>query len=82
MENAEEWSVECYAGPAYATEPRALRRGGQSWPVERVLARWRTPAGPAFRVRCAAGEFVLSYDEAGDFWKVEGGKTQALRGAA
>lgn len=60
--------VECYSGHTYAQEPLAFFLGGERIEVERVIARWRTPAGPAFRVRSGLGEHILRYDEAGGVW--------------
>ena len=42
--------VECYSGHTYAQEPRAFEWRGQRYEVVRVVKRWRTPTGPAFRV--------------------------------
>ena len=42
--------VECYSGHTYAQEPRAFEWEGLRYQVERVVKRWRTPAGPGFRV--------------------------------
>lgn len=60
--------VECYSGHTYAQEPRAFFLEGERIEVEQVIARWRTPAGPAFRVRSGLGEHILRYDEARDAW--------------
>ena len=62
--------VSCYSGHRYAEEPREFVLEGRHYPVEQVLARWRTPAGPVFRVRCRAGECILAYDESEDRWTV------------
>jgi hypothetical protein len=63
--------VECYSGHAYAVEPRALTWQGERHSVADLVARWRTPAGPAFRVRTAAGTlFDLAYDEAHRTWTI------------
>jgi len=45
--------VECYSGHTYAQEPRAFEWEGRRYDVERVVKRWRTPAGPCFRVEVA-----------------------------
>ena len=45
--------VECYSSYTYAQEPRALEWGEQLFEVVRVVKRWRTPTGPAFRVELA-----------------------------
>jgi len=42
--------VECYSGHTYAQEPRAFEWEGLRYQVERVVKRWRIPAGPCFRV--------------------------------
>ena len=72
--------VECYAGYRYPERPRAflwepstgLRPGGEWMEVEEVERSWRTPSGPAFRVRAADGRrFTLAYDEAADMWDVQ-----------
>jgi len=72
--------VECYAGAYYPERPRAflwepstgLKPGGERVEVEEVERQWRTPAGPAFRVRIADGRrFTLVYDEAADTWDVQ-----------
>jgi hypothetical protein len=39
--------------------------------VEKVLARWRAPQGPAFRVQTSSGApFELIYHEAEDSWEI------------
>jgi hypothetical protein len=43
--------VECHSGYTYAQEPRALEWGGQRYEVQCLVKRWRTPAGPGFRVK-------------------------------
>jgi hypothetical protein len=43
--------VECYSGYTYAQEPRAFVWHARRYEVERVVKRWRTPAGPGFRVQ-------------------------------
>lgn len=44
---------------------------GQRQAVSRILARWRTPAGPGFRIETEAGaRFRLEYDAANDRWQV------------
>jgi aminotransferase len=62
-------TVECYSGHTYAQEPRALTWEGHRYLVAEVEARWRTPDGPAFRVRTESGErFELHYYESADAW--------------
>ena len=64
--------VECYAGTRYPERPRAFLWEGERVMVEAVEHQWRTPAGPAFRVRAANGRrFMLAYDEAADAWDVQ-----------
>jgi hypothetical protein len=64
-------TVECYSGHTYAQEPRALVWEGQRYIVVQVEARWRTPEGPAFRVRTEAGErFDLHHHELEDRWAI------------
>jgi hypothetical protein len=64
-------TVECYAGHRYPERPRAFVWEGERVTVEEVERSWRTPAGPAFRVRSADGRrFTLAYDEAADGWDV------------
>ena len=52
--------VECYSGYTYAQEPRAVEWRGQRYEVERVVKRWRTPTGPAFRVEVAGLKSQIS----------------------
>jgi hypothetical protein len=64
-------TVECYAGYRYPERPRAFLWEGERLIVEQVEQQWRTPDGPAFRVRAADGRrFTLAYDEAADDWSV------------
>jgi hypothetical protein len=60
--------VRCYSGHRYGERPQAFFWQGQEVAVEEVLAEWREPAGPAFRVRTGQGGFVLAYEERGDRW--------------
>ncbi len=69
--------VECYSGHTYAQEPRAFEWEGRRYQVERVVKRWRTPAGPGFRVEVAGisnlqpltAKFVdLTYIESTNQW--------------
>jgi hypothetical protein len=63
--------VACYSGHTYAQEPRALKWEGCRYLVAEVEARWRTPDGPAFRVRTAPGQrFDLQYYELRDRWRI------------
>jgi hypothetical protein len=65
-------AVECHSGHTYAGEPRAIVWQGQRHEVEAVVARWRLPEGPAFRVLIQAGAILdLFYDEGEDSWAVQ-----------
>jgi hypothetical protein len=67
-----ETSVECYASTRYPERPRAFLWRGERLAVETVERQWRTPTGPAFRVRAADGRtFTLVYDEAADSWTIQ-----------
>ena len=69
--NWPEATVECHSGHTYAGEPRAVVWQGQRHEVEAVVARWRLPEGPAFRVLAGAGRlFDLVYDEGEDRWTI------------
>jgi hypothetical protein len=57
-------SVECYAGHAYPTEPRAFTFRGARHIVEQVIRTWRTPGAVWFRVRADHDDvFTLAYYE-------------------
>ncbi len=69
--------VECYSGYTYAQEPRAFEWEGTRYHIERIVKRWRTPAGPCFRVQVAgvsnlqspiSNLFDLTYIESTDQW--------------
>jgi hypothetical protein len=60
--------VHCYSARTYAERPLSFTWQSQEVAVEEVLATWREPAGPAFRVRTARGEFILVYEEQRDRW--------------
>ena len=63
--------VECYSGHTYAQEPRALIWQDCRYCVAEIEARWRTPDGPAFRVRTGSGQrFDLHYHERQDHWAI------------
>ena len=67
-----EVAVECHSGHTYAGEPRVVVWQGQRHEVEAVVARWRLPEGPAFRILTGAGRlFDLYYDEGEDSWAAE-----------
>lgn len=64
-------AVECYSGYTFAQEPRAVIWQGQRYAVAVVEQRWRTPEGPAFRVRAEDGSrFELRYHESDDSWAI------------
>ena len=72
MAGSETNGVECYSGHTYAQEPRAFTWRGQRHTVAHVERRWRTPAGPVFRVRAASGHrFTLAYDETAGAWDIQ-----------
>jgi hypothetical protein len=55
-------SVECYAGHAYPTEPRAFTFRSVRRIVEHIERTWRTPDAVWFRVRTERSElFTLAY---------------------
>lgn len=44
---------------------------GQRCPVARIVARWRTPMGPGFRIETEGGRiFDLQYRDDQDGWEV------------
>ncbi|HEY56956.1 MAG TPA: hypothetical protein G4O04_00110 [Anaerolineae bacterium] len=47
--------VRCRSEYRYAQEPQALRWESQWVTVQRIVARWQTPEGPAFRLLTADG---------------------------
>lgn len=62
-------TVECYSGHTYAQEPRFVTWEAERCAVVAIERRWRTPAGPAFRVETEPGEvFDLLYEEAAGRW--------------
>ncbi len=64
--------VECYSGYTYAQEPRSFIWQGQRHTVTYIERRWRTPAGPAFRIRTTGGHhFTLAYRETADVWDIQ-----------
>jgi hypothetical protein len=64
--------VVAYSGHTFAEEPREFELAGQRYAIEKIVARWRTPAGPSFRILADGRQWVLSYLEAGDRWTIEG----------
>jgi len=63
--------VECYSGHTYAQRPYALILGGRRYPIDEVIEEWAAPDGKCFRVRVGEKEYLLSYLEEDDQWKVE-----------
>ena len=64
-------TVECYSGHTYAQEPRAWTWQGRHYRAVHIEQRWRTPDGPAFRLRTEGGErFELRYHELEDRWLI------------
>ena len=63
-------SVECYAGHAYPTAPRAFTFRGARRVVEQVERTWRTPGAIWFRVRVDREVFTLAYYEDEYAWVV------------
>ena len=63
--------VECYSGHTYAQEPRTIKWQGRVYRVEKILSRWREPAGPCFLV--VTGEDIrlrIRYIEETDRWNL------------
>lgn len=60
--------VECRSEITYAEEPRAFFLNGVRVAVGEVLSRWRSPLGPAFRVRGGGVVVVLQFNESTDRW--------------
>jgi len=62
--------VRCRSEYRYAQEPMAIGWGnGTEEQVVRVIRRWRTPAGPGFRIATERGVFELRYCESTDRWQ-------------
>ena len=65
-------AVECYSGHTYAQEPQRFTWQSVRYTIIRVEERWRTPEGPAFRVRTRPEAcFLLRYLEQEERWLVE-----------
>lgn len=63
--------VECHSGYAYAERPTGLYWHGERLVIDEIVARWRIPGGPKFRVRTEDGRvFELFYGELYDEWRV------------
>jgi hypothetical protein len=68
-------AVECYAGNAYPTEPRAFTYHGTRRKVTVVERTWRTPGALWFRVRTDRNEvFILAYFEDEYAWVISFGQ--------
>lgn len=64
-------AVECYAGHAYPTKPRAFTFRGVRRIVKRVERTWRTPGALWFRVLTAENDlFTLAYYEDEYAWVI------------
>ena len=62
-------TVRCRSDYRYAQEPQALLWEGTWHPVARIVARWHTPTGPAFRLVSAEGAlYEVQYREDEDRW--------------
>jgi len=65
-------TVWCRSESRYAERPVAFLREGQRVAVQRVLAQWREPSGPVFRVLAEdGGVYLLQYHEALAVWQLE-----------
>ena len=64
-------AVECYAGHAYPTDPRAFTYRGVRRIVEQVERTWRSPDALRFRVLTEQNErFALAYYEDEVAWVI------------
>ncbi len=64
-------TVECVASALYPGDPLAFTWQAKRRQVRRVLARWRTPHGRAFRIQTAEDQpFALFYDEDTCQWRI------------
>ncbi len=63
--------VRAHAGSQYPERPLSLDWEGETLEVDRILSRWRTPEGRAFRVKVVDGRcFDLIYSEGSDRWSI------------
>ncbi len=63
--------VWCRSESRYAERPVAFVWEGQRMEVRQILAQWREPAGPGFRVLAEDHRvYTLQYDEASQAWSV------------
>lgn len=64
-------TVECHSGYKYGERPLAFSWENQRLEVSEILATWRAPQGPCFRIRAEDDRcFELSYQEAADKWEI------------
>ena len=64
-------TVEVHSGHNYAGEPRAVVSRGRRYEVEAVIAEWRLPEGPGYRVLVEGGRiYDLQYDEEEGEWSL------------
>ena len=62
--------VRCRSEYRYAQEPQALCWEGQWVAVQHIVARWRTPEGPVFRLLAADGRlYEVRYREEMAQWE-------------
>jgi hypothetical protein len=64
-------AVECRSGRCYGEEPYAVWWQGVRLEVAAVLAAWRSPRGPVFRVAYTGDQaFMVAFDEGQDDWQI------------
>ena len=64
--------VFCHSGYEFAERPTAFIYGGERFPVEKVVARWRIPHGKRFLVQTVENRtFILQYDETSSEWSIK-----------
>ena len=63
--------VECHCGARYGERPLAFFWQEERLEVKEILAAWRSPQGPCFRVLSHTGQiFELFYNEDQDHWLI------------
>ncbi|NPA92537.1 MAG: hypothetical protein GXO56_02520 [Chloroflexi bacterium] len=71
FDTAQSVRVWCRAESRYAERPTAFVWQGRRIAVQHILAQWREPSGPVFRVVGNDDRvYVLQYDEALDVWQM------------
>ncbi len=70
---SDEVQVRCYSGHRYAGRPLSFSWEGEEVVVQEVLAEWREPSGPAFRVKTERGVVTLVYEEKEGRWRARHG---------